>query len=225
LKRFFALCLLLSIPATFLAAESADPFRAPIGEKIVTGGNVSPDGKVEVQVDLSASSGLRLKNVGGRDGSGLCVFTSITHSARYQNEHRLWNFQTDMRKEMGGGYPEKVDKMIAKYGAGTPYLQFENGDPHILMLALKTGRMPGVTYNGHDNHYSGTIGHMVNLVALTGLDDAKDWAAILDNNFVGPDELEWMRPSDFLQRWKGSGGGWAVVLLNPPPPPVPHSAS
>jgi hypothetical protein len=103
------------------------------------------------------------------------------------------------------------------------YLQYEGSDPAILKTALKTGRMPAVTYNGHDPHYRGTIAHMVNLIAYTGDDDARDWCCVLDNNFPSENELVWLRPSDFLQRWRGRGAGWAVVFLAAPPPPVPHN--
>src|SRR5207249_61040 len=82
----------------------------PFGE-IKVGGPVGP-GEVEVTCDLPLP--LRAKNVGGSDGAGLCVFTSIMHSARFQNERRLWDFQGDMRRERGGGWPQKVDQMIEK---------------------------------------------------------------------------------------------------------------
>jgi hypothetical protein len=59
---------------------------------------------------------------------------------------------------------------------------------------------------------------MVNLVYL---DD--QWACVLDNNFVGENDLVWLKTPDFLQRWTGGQNGWAVVLLAPPPPPVPHN--
>lgn len=185
------------------------------GDRITLGGPTAPDGKTEVTCDLPVSE--RMRNTGGRDGAGLCVFTSVQNAARYQNETRLVNFQQDMRKEPGGGYPAKVDAMIARYGKGTPYLQYEGKDPAVLRAALATGRMPSVTYNGHDPHYRGSIAHMVNLVYL---DDR--WAVVLDNNFIGENELVWLTPADFLQRWRGNGGGWTVVLLAPPPPPVPR---
>jgi len=158
----------------------------------------------------------RTKNVGGRDGAGLCVFSSIGHAARWQNERRLVDFQKEMTQEPGGGYPEKVDRMIAKYGKGTLYLQYEGHDSTILKLALKTGRMPSVTYDGHDPHYRGSIAHMVNLIYL---DDHQ--ACILDNNFIGENELVWMSAQEFIDRWTGDGG-WAVILLAPPPPPPPR---
>jgi hypothetical protein len=186
-------------------------------EKLTVGGPVSPDGKTEIQCDLPVAQ--RTKNVGGTDGAGLCVFSSIGHAARWQNEKRLVDFQEKMKKEPGGGYPEKVDRMIAKYGKGTQYIQYEGKDPTLLKLALKTGRMPSVTYDGHDPHYGmhSYIAHMVNLVYL---DDAQ--ACILDNNFIGDNDFVWMTTKEFYDRWTGDGG-WAVVLLAPPPPPVPKN--
>src|SRR5690348_3191161 len=185
------------------------------GGPITVGGPTAPDGKTEVVCDLPVEQ--RTKNVGGRDGAGLCVFSSIGHSARWQHESRLEDFQKKMRAEPGGGYPEKVDAMIAKYGRGAAYLQYEGSDPAILDLAIASGRMPAVTYNGHDPHYGNqTIAHMVNLVYLD-----ERWACILDNNFIGEDELLWMPRAAFLKRWQGGENGWAVVLLAPPPPPVP----
>jgi hypothetical protein len=155
-----------------------------------------------------------MKNLGGRDGAGLCVFTSIQNAARWQSERRLENFQADMRKEPGGGYPQKVDRMIARYGKGTGYINQERAGLKDLRKALATGRMPCVTYNGHDPHYRGTIAHMVNLVHL---DDQH--ACILDNNFIGENELVWMTPEEFKKRWDG----WYVLLLASPPPPIPHN--
>src|SRR5437660_81591 len=187
-------------------ATTAEPAGA-----ITVGGPRSADG-VEVTCDLPVEQ--RTRNVGGSDGAGLCVFSSIGHAARWQNERRLVDFQKQMTKEPGGGYPEKVDRMVAKYGKGTPYIQYEGHDATILKLALKTGRMPSVTYDGHDPHYNGSIAHMVNLIYL---DDQE--ACILDNNFI--DELVWMSAKEFLERWTDDGG-WAVILLAPPPPPPPR---
>lgn len=189
-------------------------------ETITVGGPIAPDGKTEVACDLPVSQ--RQHNTGGRDGAGLCVFTSIEHSARYQHVPQLENFQAYMTRYPGGGYPGKVDTYIAKLckekNLGKPvYLQYEGKDPAILKAAIASGRMPAVTYDGHDPHYRGSIAHMVSLIALT-----ETWACILDNNFIGDNELVWMSPAEFLQRWRGHGG-WAVILLAPPPPPVPRN--
>jgi hypothetical protein len=187
--------------------------------KLSTGGGIGPDAKTEVACDLP--SDLLFHNVGGRDGGGLCVFASITYAALYQNEPKLIGFFDAMKKERGSGWPEKVDQMIAKHGQGASYLQYEGSDPAILKAALTSGRMPCVTYNGHDPHYGNhSIAHMVSLVCY---DDGTDLAAIRDNNFTGPNDLVWMSIKEFLRRWKGGGGGWAVVLLAPPPPPPPKN--
>lgn len=188
-------------------------------DAFVEGDGYGPGG-VEVVCDLPMS--MRMHNTGGMGprgpgtGAGLCVFTSIEHAAKWQDEHRLFGLQKKMTHEPGGGSPPKVDAMIAKYGAGTEYVQHTGGDEDFLLLALKTGRMPGVTYAGRDIRYNGPIAHMVNLVYL---DDKT--AAILDNNYQ--DKILWMTRKEFLERWRDRGGGWAVVLLSSPPPPVPHN--
>lgn len=181
----------------------------------VEGGKVSPDGAEEIMCDLPQSE--KKKNVGGRDGAGLCVFTSIEYCARFANERRLFDLQQHMRKEPGGGYPQKVDVMLKKYGSGVQYTQYEGGDLNVLRAAMKTGRMLAVTYNGHDIHYRGGISHMVSLVHLSDR-----WAAIGDNNFINDNQYVWMSPQEFSKRFGGKSG-WMVCLFAPPPPPVPKN--
>ena len=183
----------------------------------VEGGRTSPDGAEEIQIDLPG--GQQMKNTGGKDGAGLCVFTSIEHSGRWQNVDSILGLQQKMTREQGGGYPSKVEKMLAKYCDGAQYLQYEGSDPALIKLALTTGRMPSVTY-GYSPRYSGKIAHMVNAVHLT-----EKWAAILDNNFPGDTKYEWMTPAEFKKRWVSGGGGWCVVVLAPPPPPMPINES
>lgn len=192
----FALWSFGSLPST------AGPVERP-----TIGGPVSPDGKAYVACDLPPD--LRTVNVGGVDGAGLCVFSSIGHSARWQNEKRLWDIQKAMRQERGGGWPEKVEVMLAKYGPGAEYLQYLGDDPAVIELALRTGRMPAVTYNGN---------HMVSLIYLD-----QQWACVLDNNFVGANELRWHPRAEFLDLWRKGGQGWAVVLLAPRPPAPPRN--
>lgn len=152
-----------------------------------------------------------------------CVFTSINHSAYWQNVEVLQKFRDWMTKHPGGGYPSKVDKMIKQVcqESGVPvpdYIQIEGGDLEPLKLACRTGRMPGITYCfSPSGRYGGQrIAHMVSLVHL---DDK--WAAILDNNYPGEDKLEWLTIDEFKRTYMGNGGGWGVILLNPGPPPIP----
>ncbi len=183
----------------------------------VEGTKTSPDGATEVACDLPES--LREHNVGGRDGAGLCVFTSIEYAAKYQGVAKAMDLQAKMRKEPGGGYPEKVDTELRKFGMDDPYLQDTSGDPALLRAILDSGRLACVTYDGHDTHYGNqSIAHMVCLPCFTD-----KWAAVYDNNFTADSQLEWMSPDEFVKRWKGNGGGWVFVWLNSPPPPPPHN--
>jgi len=193
-------------------------------------GGTSRDG---IKASLLLPRSERLKNTGGSDGprgpgsgSGLCVFTSIAHAARWQNVDSLKDFQAWMRFRPGGGYPAKVDDMIARYtteqGVAKPaYLQYEGLDTDLVRAAVESGRMPCVTYDGRDPHYRGHIEHMVNVI---GFSDR--WVVVLDNNFVDDAGLVWLTPAEFKDRFVGQGGrgrqGWAVVLLQPAfPPEVP----
>lgn len=200
----YTLFLALTLASTWTLQASAE--RATIG------GPTGPDG-TEVVCDMPAMEHIR--NVGGRDGAGLCVFTSIEHSGRWQNCEELRGFQAKMKSELGGGFPAKVDIMMKKYAPTAKYVQYSGNDPAILDLAMKTGRMPSVTY-GFSERYGGRVYHMVNLVHMDG-----NVACVLDNNFIGADKLEWMSRGEFLRRWKLGGGGWTVILLSAPPPPVP----
>jgi hypothetical protein len=187
-------------------------------EQIQEGGPVGPGG-VEVTTDLPVE--LRHKNIAGTDGAGCCPFASVQHSARWQNEKKLWNFLEDVgRHNKGGGWPEKMTAMIKKYGSGAQFVQYEGRDPSILSLALKTGRMPAITYCGRDCHYSGNIAHMVSLIYLS---KEKNLACILDNNYIQACQLVWMSYDELISRWLGNGGGWAVILLNPRPPLPPRN--
>lgn len=187
------------------------------------GGKQAPDGKTEIQLDLPGS--LHLKNTGGSDGAGLCVFTSIAHSARWQHVELLENFHDWMKQYAGGGYPEKVNQKIAQIAKekGRPpprYLQVEGGREllDLLRAAVASGRMPAVTYYfSPSGRYRGQrILHMVSLVHLDS-----QYACILDNNYPGVDQYEWLTVDEFLRAFTGGRSGWAVVLLDAGPPPLP----
>jgi len=64
-------------------------------------GRQSPDATEQIQLDLPAPE--HMKNKGGTDQSGLCVFTSIEIAAHWQNVEQLRGFQKEMTQEKGGG--------------------------------------------------------------------------------------------------------------------------
>jgi hypothetical protein len=204
--RVFAVALL-----AVLTCGQAPDYRQ-VAEPATVGGNVH-DG-VEVQVDLPASRHVR--NFGApADGKGLCVFASMDMAADWHDIDALVGVIRKVRE--GGGWPEKVDRVIAETAPGVEYVQYEGTDPAILDKALAEGRIACVTYGYGERYGMETIYHMVCLVHL---DDRR--AAILDNNFPGT--FEWMSREEFLRRWvHPSGQGWAYVFLAPPPPPVPHN--
>ena len=210
MKRFLTLVLLLLVPALVIGKASV-------------GGTTAPDGAA-IQLDLPGTE--HLKNKGGSDGAGLCVFTSISHSSRWQSVGVLDDFRDWMTKHPGGGYPRKVDAMIAQIckerGVPKPdYLQVEGNDLSILKEACKSGRMPGITYcYSPTGRYNGQrIAHMTSLVHA----DDKGNFCVLDNNYPGANNYEWMDEATFKKVYTGGGGGWCVILLPAGPPPIPHN--
>jgi len=188
------------------------------------GGNVAPDGKTELACDLPGN--LHRQNTSSK-GLGNCVFTSIHHSATWQDVPPLQEFPKWLIDKgiPGGGYPEKVTKLISQMckekGVPEPeYIQVQGDDLEVLKLACKTGRMPGVTYSfSPTGRYGGQrIAHMVSLVHA---DDS--WFCVLDNNYTGATKYEWMTPAEFRKTYTGGRAGWAVILLRQGPPPAPKN--
>lgn len=199
----------------------AQPPQPSVAAKI--GGKVSPDGKTQIGCDLPGDQ--HLKNIGGSDGAGLCVFTSISHSARWQRVDVLENFQAWMKQYPGGGWPDKTAQKIAQLAkergvTPPPFIQVEGGREvlEILKAAIDSGRMPAVTYSfSPTGRYGGKkIAHMVSLVHLD-----EQYAVILDNNFPGEATYEWCSIDEFLRSFTGGRSGWAVILLDSGPPPLP----
>lgn len=169
---------------------------------------------VEVAIDLPSEQ--HVKNFGAPDdGAGLCVFASMDMAARWHHIAELTDIIHKLKK--GGGWPEKVDRVLQEHAPNRKYIQYEGKDPNLMDAAMLVRSPCCVTY-GYGPRYNGqTIAHMVILVHL---DDK--WAAIVDNNFPGT--FEWMSRAEFLRRWvHPSGKGWAYTFLESPPPPIPRS--
>ncbi len=202
----------LTLTAILTVAGAAQAGRTETANGPVHEGTAAT---VQLPVDL------QLRNTVGVDGQGNCVFATLDMCARYQSIDGLIGVMDRMRtREKGGGWPEKVERIIKAYGgvdADVEIVQYQGTDPAILDLAMRTGRPAGVTY-GYGEFYGGkTIAHMV---LLAHLDENR--AAIIDNN--DPGHWTWMSRAEFLKRWGHPGGqGWAYVLIAPPPPPVPHN--
>lgn len=194
---------------------------SPTNGESRVGGEISPDG-TEIQLDLPKR--FHIKNKGGSDGSGCCVFASLCHSAIWQkieSHEGLFDYAV---KRPGGGWPDKLQKYVndiaKEKGVPPPILeQYEGTDPDVIRQALSKGYMPGVTYShSPTGRYRGArISHMVSCVHF----DEK-WVGILDNNFPG--SIEWMDPTTFKSVWTGGrGNGWAAFFVSPGPPPIPRN--
>jgi hypothetical protein len=195
------------------------------------GGPKHGDGS-EVQCDLPDD--MHVRNRGGSDTLGLCVFASMKVAGHWQNEVVFREIFEFMFTRPGGGWPAKVDQMVAEYCKAhrqpkPDYLQIETTDLALLRQACRTGRLPAVTYaHSPTGRYRGErIAHMVSLLAA-GVGkgpDGRGWWVILDNNMPGEKQLEWMSEADFRRTWTGGSNGWAIILLKPGPPPVPKNAT
>jgi hypothetical protein len=177
------------------------------------GGDTSPDGNFSNSYLPPIE---RMKNTGGSDGSGLCVFTSIEHAAREQGIEVLRGFRRWMERRPGGGYPEKVDKMLKQYcqemGVPVPqYIQVTTWDPELMGAALRSGRMVSLTYSRSlTGRYGGQrIAHMVNLEH----GGAGQFWGILDNNYI--EAIEWLTEKEL----HSVGGDWFIVFLDGGAPP------
>jgi hypothetical protein len=201
------------------------------GEPVVTarvGGRVSPDGREEVHLDLPGQ--FHLRNRGGSDGSGLCVFCSLAHSGTWSEDPVLKGIFEWMFTRPGGGYPAKVDRMIEARCQETSlprpaYLQIEGDDLEPLQLACQRSLMPAVTYNySPTGRYGGQrVAHMVSLVHASPA-----WFAVLDNNYPpedrnDPQNFEWMDLGTFRSVYTGGRSGWAIIPLKDGPPPIPRN--
>lgn len=202
-------------------SEGRGPVGSPFGASI--GGPVH-EGGTEIRCDLPHEHHTRNTSSWGL---GNCVWTSIGHSAEWQNVDAFRGFAKWLTAKgiPGGGYPQKVDELAPRIAAdrGLPvpdYLNITSADPTLLKLACAGGRMPAVTYSrSPTGRYNG--GHISHMVSLPHA--SNDLYCVLDNNYPGAQAYEWMSEGEFLRTCNEGQPYWCVVLLSPPPPPPPKN--
>ena len=141
-----------------------------------------------------------IHNVGGSDGVGLCVFASGHHAGVWQGEPVFEGLFEWMRSHPGGGWPEKVDSMVLRYAKEKKlpipdYVQVEGTDLELLEAVVDSGRMVCCHYGRSPSgrYHGATISHMVNCVKA-----GPDKYVILDNNYPGDSNYEWLSKEEFL---------------------------
>lgn len=221
LYRLVAFLVLFALPVALVAQVSG------LGAYL-TPESVARDG-TPAQIDFPRW--LWVRNEGGSDGAGLCVFRSATNSGGIWHRDRIEGFFDWMKRKPGGGYPSKFAKMLTQYcneqGIEEPaYVQVQSSDQSVseildlLERAVNDDLMPAITYSFSPSgrYGGGRVSHMVNLVAARA-GPSRLWA-IMDNNYDS--SYEWMSENDF-RRTFGGGGAWAIIFLSPGPPPVPRN--
>ena len=182
----------------------------------------APDG-TEPEVDYPAEQWM--KNIGSRkDGSGMCVFTSFEMMCRHAGLEEFRGFRDWCATNYnGGGYPEKLAKLIDAYCKAKnlkvpKYYQYEGADLTFLKTSLASGRFACCTLY-YSARYGGRISHMTNCGHAAG---PRYWA-IVDNNQMRNDDIppyEWFDGEAAFHRAIGQSY-WAVALEMPglPCPP------
>lgn len=186
-------------PRSVEYAALAAPARPQLG------GRTSPDGRVSVPDWIQTDGWPR--NIASK-GLGCCGFRVLDYAARVQGVPELVDLPEQLVEAgiPGGAYPEKVMSVLHRFAPDQSYFSADSDAGQLLAAALKSGRLPACSYNGHDPHYAGSIAHCVNVAVY---DADADWVCIVDNNFPAEGQWVWMSTAAFKQRC----GGWVYGLL------------
>lgn len=184
-------------------------------------------GGIEPQADYPREKGQWIENIGSKlDGAGMCVFSSFEMMCRYHGVESFRGFRDwCAAKYEGGGYPTKLEKLVADYckakGLKEPgWWQFEGPldakTASMIRSYMRSGRMACTTLYFDDRYGGQKIYHMVNLPHF----DEKAFA-ILDNNFN--DAYQWSTLAQAPKKLADNSRIWVVGLHEPGPPPVPYN--
>jgi hypothetical protein len=209
---------LLLLGGLGLSLTTGSQVLGPVAEQYGAYVTPEPVSKEGVVARAAVPREWHIKNKGGSDGAGLCVYASAAHMGRMQGDPVFAGMFEWMRNFPGGSYPRKFKASVERYARekGLPepsWVQVERADWELLRIACESGRAVGTTYSiSPTGRYGGRrIAHMVNTVHFDG-----QRLAILDNNFPG--SYEWMT-RDEAQRVGVLD--WVIILLTPGVPPRP----
>lgn len=170
-----------------------------------------PDARGEVVILQPEYQGVRaaapipasmhIRNEGGSDGAGLCVYASMVIAGAWQQvadlvglkDSALWRY---VKGRPGGSYPEKLIRDVQSvYGDGAKVTNYNGQDDSVLERLSEESKPFGVTFGQGRNYGNARIPHMV-----TGIHYSKKtgWACIIDNNFPGV--YSWMPAAELKRR-------------------------
>ena len=158
---------------------------------------------------------------GEKEGSGLCVWATLQMAARWQGIRELDDLFEYMKTQTGGGWPERVERILKERAPGLDFSQYEGDNPvPFIEAALRTGRPVCSTY-GYGELYLNSAGQMTQIshwILIVGLNG--EWGQIKDNNDAF--HVTWIKRTELIKRIKyPKGKAWLAVLMPPPPPPIP----
>ena len=155
-----------------------------------------------------------MRNEGGSDGAGLCVYCSVIMAGATQGvadlakvkESALWKHA---KSRPGGSYPEKLAKDLnAVYPYeqwGEKWQQYTGTDFGVLEKWSNEGRVVASTMNTGGLYNYQPIHHMINVIGFR----SGGYAGVVDNN--EPGVRRWMPAKEFERRAIDGGYAWFFI--------------
>lgn len=181
----------------------------------------TPDSRGEVVTTEPAYRGERasapigreyhIRNEGGSDGAGLCVYSSVIIAGAYQGvadldrlkQSRLWHYA---KARPGGSYPEKLARDLnAVYPleqTGEKWSQYTGRDTSVIDKLSRAGYPVCSTMDTGALYDYKKIHHMITLAHYR----ANGWACVVDNN--NPGQYHWMPATEYDRRAFDGGTLW-----------------
>ena len=152
-----------------------------------------------------------IRNEGGSDGAGLCVYSSVIIAGAYQGvadldrlkQSQLWRY---VKTRPGGSYPEKLARDLnAVYPleqTGERWSQYTGTDTSVIEKLSRAGFPVCSTMDTGALYDYQKIHHMITLAHYR-----KDgWACVVDNN--NPGKFHWMPAQEYDRRAFDGGTLW-----------------
>lgn len=155
-----------------------------------------------------------IRNEGGSDGAGLCVYASVVMAGATQGVADLATLKASAlwrhaKSRPGGSYPEKLARDLnavypfEKYGE--KWQQYTGTDFEVLEKWSKEGRTVASTMNTGGLYNYQPIHHMIDVIGFK----RGGYAGVVDNN--EPYIRRWMPAKEFERRAIDGGTAWFFI--------------